>query len=314
MLRLAERQHGAMANRQVRELGGDRHFILRRVNVARWERATPQVLRILGSPATAEQRLMIAVLHAGPDALASHESAAWLWQLPGFSATDVVLRPRAHGAPMTQGHRPRLLLPDHRTIVHGIPCTTLPRTIYDLAAFVRPGRLRALVHTVVTKSPAMLPALHRMLHELARRGRTGITAMRQVLDDLPVGSAVPASGLEARFEEICRNAGIHGLERQVDVGGHSWLGRVDYLQRRLGLIVEVDSVLHHTSPGDVARDQERDEAMLAAGYRKVLRITEEDIWRRPWLVVEHMRGAIRELEAFWGPDRAESARFGPQNG
>ena len=39
-LRLAERQYGVVANRQIRELGGDRFFILRRVNVERWERAT----------------------------------------------------------------------------------------------------------------------------------------------------------------------------------------------------------------------------------------------------------------------------------
>jgi very-short-patch-repair endonuclease len=143
----------------------------------------------------------------------------------------------------------------------------------------------------------MLPALHRTLPELACRGRTGITVMRGILDAYPIGAAVPASGNEARFEEICGNAGIHGFERQVDVGGHSWLGRVDYLLRRLGLVIEIDSELHHSSPGDVARDEERDKAMLAAGFRKILRIAAEDLWRAPHVVVTAVRTAIAEVQA-----------------
>ncbi|MCU1484747.1 MAG: hypothetical protein JWN67_1493, partial [Actinomycetia bacterium] len=87
VLRLAEQQYGVAAVRQVRDLGGDRHFVLRRVNAGRWDRPTNRVIRIVGSPASDEQRLMIAVLHAGPDAVASHESAAWRWALPGFAAT-----------------------------------------------------------------------------------------------------------------------------------------------------------------------------------------------------------------------------------
>jgi very-short-patch-repair endonuclease len=297
VLRLAERQYGAVANRHVRDLGGDRFLILRQVKIGRWERATRQVITIAGSPRTPEQRLMVAVLHAGPSAVASHEAAAWLWGLPGFPPTDVVLRGRAHGAGVELGHRPTLVLDHHRTEVRGIPCTTLPRTIFDLAAILRPGRTMALVNTVVTRSPAMLPALHRTLPELARRGRTGITVMREILAANPVGTAVPASGNEARFEEICRNAGIHGLERQVDVGGHSWLGRVDYLLRRLCVVIEIDSELHHSSPGDRARDAERDAAMLAAGFRTVLRIAAEDLWRAPHLVVLAIRTTIAELES-----------------
>jgi very-short-patch-repair endonuclease len=297
VLRLAERQYGVVANRQVRALGGDRHLIIRRVRLGRWEQVTSRVLRIAGAPTSADQELMVAVLHAGPQALASHESAAWVWGLPGFAATDVVIRPRSDGARAALGHRPTLLLPHHRTVVRGIPCTTLPRTLYDLAAVLRPGRVRSLCDTVVRRSPAMLPALHDMLPELARSGRTGITTMRQYLADTPVDTKVPESGNEVRFEQICRNAGIDGLERQVDVGGHSWLGRVDYLLRRLRLVIEVDSAIHHASEADKARDAERDLAMVAAGIRLVLRIQTEDLWPRPWLVVAQVRAAIAELES-----------------
>jgi hypothetical protein len=125
--------------------------------------------------------------------------------------------------------------------------------------------MRSLVNTVVTQSPAMLPALHQTLDELGCRGRSGITIMREVLAEHPIGSKVVASGLEARVLQIARNAGILDLECQVDVGGHSWLGRVDFAILRLRLLIEVDSVIHHSSPADTARDEARDEAMLAAG-------------------------------------------------
>lgn len=293
VLALAERQYGAVANRQARELGSDRHRTLRRIRSGRWEQATSKVLRIVGSPATAEQALMIRVLHAGPTALASHESAAWLWQLPGFADHGVVLRRRQnHGDRVDQGHRPTLVLPHHRTEVRGIPCTTLPRTIFDLAAILHAARIARLVDTVVTRSPAMLPALHRTLPELAKRGRTGITTMREILAARPVGVAVPASGNERRFEALLHNAGIRGFERQVDVGGHSWLGRVDHLHRATLTIFEIDSELHHSSLSDRSRDAERDAAMVRAGYRKVVRIAAEDLWRDPFRVVSVVRMEI----------------------
>src|SRR4051812_13442023 len=115
VLKLAERQYGVFADRQLRAVGGDWHVAQRRIARGVWERATRRVLRVVGSPASPHQRTMIAILDAGPDAVASHESAAWLWELPGFVAADVVIRPRSHGATVERGHRPTLLLPNHRT-------------------------------------------------------------------------------------------------------------------------------------------------------------------------------------------------------
>jgi very-short-patch-repair endonuclease len=292
---LAERQHGVVARWQLRLLGFDRHVIQRRLRTGRWQLVGRGVLLMSGAPRSPEQIVMVAVLEGGKEAIASHAAAAWLWRLPGFGPTDDVIRARyAYAGP--NGHRPRLLPAHHRTTVRGIASTSLPRTIFDLAGVLPLGRTARLVDTVVTRSPAMLPALHGLLPELARRGRGGITVMRTLLDERPIGTKVPASGLEARFEQICRNAGISGLERQVDVGGHSWLGRVDYLRRDVGLLIEVDSVLHHTSVTDRANDAARDQAMLASGYRRVERVAEEDIWRRPWMAVEQLLTALAELQ------------------
>jgi very-short-patch-repair endonuclease len=294
---LASRQYGVVSVRQLRHLGADRFVQARRLKTQRWILETRRVVRLAGSPRSPEQRLMISLLDAGDGALASHEAAGWTWRLPSFVATDVVLRPRDRNAApgFALGHRPTLVLPHHRTVVRGIPCTTLPRTLIDLGAVVRPDRLERIVDNVITKSPAMLPALHTTFGELAQRGRTGIAAMRRILRDRPPGTVVAASGLERRFERILSNGGERPMRRQVDVGGHSWLGRVDYVDDDLGLLVEVDSELHHTSLLDQQRDAERDAAMLAAGFRKVVRVFEEDIWQRPWVALEAIRLVRREL-------------------
>lgn len=294
--RMAERQYAVVATWQLRPTGVDRATQRRRILAGRWEQAAPRVIRMAGSPRSQEQLVMTAVLDAGRTAVASHFAAGWLWELPGCHATADVLQAR-HSYAGKGTHRPRLLLPHHRVEVRGIACTSLPRTIFDLAGVLPLGRMARLVDTVVTRSPAMLPALHQMLDEVARSGRGGIADMRLLLDERPVGAIVPASGLERQFEQICRHAGLIGFERQVDVGGHSWIGRVDYHHRDLALVVEVDSDAHHTSLTDRANDMARDDAMLRAGWRKVVRISEHHIWRQPWVVVETLRQAMSELEA-----------------
>jgi len=78
---------------------------------------------------------MAAVLASGPDAVLSHRSAAALWKLREDSRAAINV---------TTPHRSRSwrhicrhvssLFPDEVTSKEGIPVTTVPRTILDLAA------------------------------------------------------------------------------------------------------------------------------------------------------------------------------------
>jgi very-short-patch-repair endonuclease len=80
-------------------------------------------------------------------------------------------------------------------------------------------------------------------------------------------------------------------ERQVDLGGTEWIGRVDFYLREARLIIEVDSDRHHTSTLDAASDRRRDEAFRAAGF-EVLRITEDEVRNRPTAAVGRVRRAL----------------------
>ncbi|MEY2476119.1 MAG: hypothetical protein QOG87_1434 [Actinomycetota bacterium] len=182
-----------------------------------------------------------------------------------------------------------LLLPNHVTQLRGIPIMTLPRVLFGIAPVVHEDRLDGIIERVIAKSPGVLEGLRGMLPELAQRGRPGIAVMRRQLAKRPPGYVPVASGLERRFEKIVAPLGVV-LRRQVDVGGHEWVGRVDFVDD-LTLLYEVDSILHHTTPGDVARDAARDRAMKAAGFADVVRVAEEDIWYHPGTVVTQVRAA-----------------------
>jgi len=297
---LAEPQHAAISRVQVRGVGASSNAIDHRLGTADWEAATARVLRLVGAPRTPQQDLMVAVLDAGPGCVASYRAAAALWRLPGFPLGPLeVSRPRGWSGrrpARARLHETRYLPATHVTEVNGIPVTTLPRTLFDLAGVQKPTRMERLVNTVAARSPAVLSGLHEMLDELAEHGRNGIVLMREILERLPVG-CIPPTGLEERFSALLEEAGEPPLDRQIDLGGHSWIGRVDFVDRALGLVVEVDSATYHSSPLDREADARRDVELLAAGWKRVERIAEEQIWYRPWeppAIVRRARAALRE--------------------
>jgi hypothetical protein len=218
---------------------------------------------------------MAAVLDAGQGAAASHCSAAALWGLPGFdlAALDVT-RPHDadhHRPSLGRLHRTRLLPTHHVTVVDGIPLTTPGRTLFDLAGLLPPARTERAVDNALAKSPRLLHALHRLLPELAERGRGGITVMRALLDERPVGYIAPASGLEARAVRILEVTGTN-------------------------VVIEVDSARFHTSLLDRERDARRDAELAATGY-VVVRVTEQEVWTQPDEVVRRVRTAVRQAAA-----------------
>lgn len=296
---LAEQQHSVVSRSQVRRLGGDRWLLGRRLSSGEWEAATAEVLRVVGSRRTFRQRCMIAVLHHGGGTVVSGVTAARLWGLPGFSSPEVEVSRHLHLATSRRRgtevvlHRPRLLPEHHRTSVQGIPVTTVARTLFDLAAHLYPGRTERALDNALTRKLVALEAVRAVTIELLEHGRTGSALMRRLLMARGARYIPPASGLEARFLAVLARAGIEAPECQVDVGGESWVGRVDHLFRRWRIVAEIDSDLHHSSKLDRESDARRDDALRAAGF-EVLRFTDEQVWEHPDEVVAEVRAAVAD--------------------
>ncbi len=296
MRAVVERQHGVVSRTQVRGLGASRDAVQSRLRSPGWEAVSSRVLRLAGTPPTFRQRCMAAALDAGRGAVVSHPAAANLWGLPGFGTEHVhVSRPRAATSrvgSLATVHEPRFLPDHHRTLVDRIPVTTVARTVFDLAGCLHPLRTERALDNALARELVDLETMRAVAIELLEHGRTGSALMRQLLSDRGAGYVPPASGLEARFFALLVEAGVELPDRQVDVGGEAWVGRVDFLYRRARLVIEIDSDVHHTAKLDVDSDRRRDEALKAGGFR-VVRITEHQVWQRPHEVVALVLAAIR---------------------
>lgn len=290
---LAEIQHGVFTLEQVLVFGGSRAAVRHRLRSGRWELVDDGVYRLTGAPRTWEQRVMSAVLATGPEAVASHTTAAALLGIPGFhpSGRPEVTTPRAQrrrydGATV---HRSRLLPAGHLSSIRGIPVTRTARTLVDLAGPLHPKRVDRAVENCLSEGRVRIDELRAVTGELAGRGRAGIGVMRAILEAREPGYVAVESELEDRFLALVHDAGLPEPRRQVDVGdAESWVGRVDFAYPDARLLVELDGRRHHTGLLDREADRRRDNRLVAAGWR-VVRFTWSDVTTRPDDVVAVLR-------------------------
>jgi very-short-patch-repair endonuclease len=294
LIDLARRQHGLVARRQLTQLGISRWAVTRALDSGRLERLTPRVLRIAGSQNTAHQRAMTACLDVQGSVAAS--SAAAMWQMPGFFlepvhvlATRQPHRDAKRAGPMHSSIR---LCDEDVMTLDGIPVTTPVRTLRDLAGRVHAEKLSQVCDRMLSQRLLRLAALHALLDDLPLRGGApGTAAMRRLVLARPDGYRPADSNLERRFETIVEEAGEAPFERQVEVGDdEGCIGRVDFLDRDLGVIVEVQSHLFHGGLVDAARDAERVARLRRAGWI-VLEVTDEEVWHRKSDVIARVRAA-----------------------
>lgn len=299
---LSERQHGVIHRRQLREAGIARATILRHIAGGDLELVSSQVVRRRGTPFTDASRDLAAVLDAGPGAALSHWSAARVWGLPvgkiaeRAHVTGPRARTRRHD-PLGEIHEPRSLLVGHLTQLNAIPITTPARTLFDIANLrrVHPELLERLLDAALRSRLTTLGRLERVLGELPTRGRRGRAEMRRLIRERRGGLTPVESSLEFRFNALAREAGFAALARQVDVGdGQDWRGRVDFLDRSLRLVIEIDGEFSHSSLGDQRRDAERQQSLQAGGWT-VVRFSEVDVWHRGSHVVAELRELRRLL-------------------
>lgn len=293
---LSERQHSLVARRQGQELGLTRAAWRWRTIRPDWDLLSPRVARRTGSPSTPEQRALAAVLDVGPSAYVSHASAAALWGIPGFTVQPVhvivVRGGRQVPSSLAITHRPRHLPDPFGTELDGIPVVRPALLLLQLAAEVRPARLRRILDRMWDRRLLSGPSVARELAPLMHRGRDGTAPLREVLDGLPTGYVPSASSLEARAEAVLREAGLGPFRRQVDLGdGGRWCGRVDLLHESLPVVVEIDSDKYHAALTDAADDLARDLRLERAGFT-VVRVQEAEVWHRPSAAVAKVRAAL----------------------
>jgi hypothetical protein len=292
VLARAATQHSLVTIDQCRALGLSPEAARRLVARGMWERAAPGVLRIQGSPRTWESRALAAVLAAGPDALASHLTAAHLWGLEGFGPPgriDVTVRRhsrprRRRGVVVHESLAFDLTSPSIRS---GVPVTGPARTLIDVAGLAEDDltALRAL-DEIRRRRLAEWPELWEAMLVHTARGRPGVARGRRVIA-LRYGKAVPHGEFARLFLLLLDAAGLPEpvSEHRVVLDGRRC--RIDAAYPVQRVAIELDGG-DHEAEARRESDERRDRALEGLGWT-VIRFRWADLAERP----DHVVAAVR---------------------
>jgi hypothetical protein len=287
-------QHGVISRSQLNALGVSSRTLRRRLAIGEWEQVSYRAMRLAGSRPTPEQDLLAQCLAAGPAAVASHQSAAWLWRLSEVPERHAVTVPRSlSGRRLTcDVHRP-VDFPARIAMVANIPCTDPLRTIVDAAAVMTFEELELLVDRALANRVVTMDGVEAELARASRKGKRGLESLRSAVKwRRSIGAAQP-SVLEARTLRLLERAGIKPVGWEVKASSeHSY--RVD-IMLRTGLALEVDGYAYHHSPEQMAEDTRRRNRLYLSGTQ-VLVYTWRDVAHDGARLVFEVRGALSQWD------------------
>lgn len=287
---LVTHQHGVVSLAQLRAFGLSAPGARYRVATGRLHRVHRGVYAVGRPRLTREGVWMAAVLACGRKAALSHRSAAaHLGLLRGDGKRVDVTAPGRAGRsrPGIAAHSGRLH-EDELTEAEGVPCTTVARTLLDLAEVVDRRRLEIAVEQAEVLRVFDLRAVSAVLARAV--GRRGAPLLAAVLAEANGHSTITRSELEERFLALCRAAGLPPPEVNAWVSLEDGTGvEADFVWRDARLIVETDGYGVHGTPRAFERDRLRDQRVVRAGWRPV-RFT----WRQ---IVDTPAGVTQTLVA-----------------
>jgi hypothetical protein len=274
---LAGRQFNRVSRSQLFELGLSADAIAHRVATGRLVIVEQGVLAIApvldddwgkwaGATLTAPQTFLS---HASAGAAAGFWSRARRFETvtrPGYGG------PRRHGGLLVFRSR---VLEGECTVLNGIPITSVPRTLLDLARDPRDltdaALARALREAIRLKTTSLEAVADYLLERPRRRGSRRLLKAVARYSGLPLERA--RSGAEVRALEILRDANVPLPRLNFHIGGEE----ADLSWPQWRLIIEIDGGPFHLDSGEDARK----EAIWSAAGWTVRRIPSDDVYGRP---------------------------------
>jgi very-short-patch-repair endonuclease len=228
---------------------------------------------------------MAAVLAYGPNAVASHRTAGGLQGLREDNSpkTDVSLPQQSvRSRPGINAHAAATLRREDVTTRHGIPCTTVARTLLDLADVVPPRQVERALEQAEILRVFDLAAIEDVLGHA--NGRRGAGVLRELLTELRDEPGLTANDLEDRYLALCRAAGLPepDVNRWIAIDDSPPI-RADFVWTTSRLIVETDGWGSHGTRQRFESDRRRDQRVRLAGWEPV-RYTRRQVLREPDLV------------------------------
>ena len=277
---LAERQHGLVTRPQLVEAGVTDNDLVRRVNRQRLDRIHPGVYYLDSTPATWRTEVLAAVMAAGPGALASHRTAAVLWEFDAIYGRMIEVTVPFNEEPRPLGvilHRTRR--PNPGTIVDGIPVTAPEKSLIDIAPFVPERTLQKAARSAIRQGLTTAEKLDAATGVHGGRGVAGTRKYRRVVAF--VADDQSGSVAEIDLKHIVMEAPLPRPVQQLQIrlpdGSNAY---PDFSWPERMRIVEADGFDSHGTPEQLEHDLRRQNQLMDLGWA-IRRFTARDIRERP---------------------------------
>ena len=285
-------QHGVVALWQLLDLGLSARAVRDRVASGALHRVHAGVYAVRHGRLTREGCYMAAVLACGLDCGLACRSAADLCGLRRTDRSGIdVISPRRAGRRRAgiDAHTSSTLLARDIEPVDGIPCTTVARTLLDLAAVLP----RRAVERAFDQAEVLEVLDARQIADVLARagGHQGAGMLRAILREHSPGSTLTRNDLEEAFLAICQAAKLPRPEVNVWIALKPTGYEADFLWREWGLIAEVDGGTSHGTSRSFVHDRRRDQRLMLAGFR-VVRFPWQQVFDEPASVETTVRDLL----------------------
>ena len=269
---------------QLSELGVERGAIRHRISAGRLRPVHRGVYAIVGRRLmTTHSRWIAGVLACGPEAFLSYRAGAALWAVRGGTRIEVTVPRGRKARPGIQLHYADLPA-DEVAVRHGIPVTSIARTLLDLSAVVQRAELRSAFRQAEQLRLTDRVGVQALIERYPRK--PGIRILKAVFQEAQAGLTIVKSDFEERFQAFLIDAALPKPHTNVLIEGFE----VDCAWPEERLIVELDSRAFHQDATAFEEDRARDRRLEAAGWR-VVRVT----WRQLTKTPAELEGDLRRL-------------------
>jgi very-short-patch-repair endonuclease len=234
---------------------------------------------------------MAAALSAGPSAVLSHRSAGSLWRiLPPLSIAPEVTRPtrseRRSGLRVHCG----VLRSDEITRLDGIPVTSAPRTVLDLAAVSNKRQMEKALNELEVRGITDDLSIPDLLERYPRK--RGSAKLRALYREETAVRGITRKELEEQFAVLLRSTDLPLPRLNADVAVQGRFFEADCLWADQRLIVELDGRAAHGTHRAFEKDRERDRLLQSEGWY-VVRITWRQLRGEAPSVIADLRRMLR---------------------
>lgn len=173
-------------------------------------------------------------------------------------------------------------------VIDGIPCTSLARTLLDVAGTQSPS---TLAYAVTQAEVEEVFDLAEILELLKRsKGRRGVARLRLAIELHDPDEQQARRELEKKLLRLFKRGGF-----RPEVNGHLVVDGIslmpDFMWRDAHLIVEADSRRVHDTATAFEKDRQRDQRLAAAGWT-VIRCTWHQVTNEPERLLQTLRALL----------------------